>query len=74
MVLSALGEDEAALEVLRRVLQEKPAFEMTYVTLCRIYMQAGQPTDAIQALERLLQINPKNPQGLELLRQLRGGG
>jgi pentatricopeptide repeat protein len=47
---------------------------MTYVTLARIYLKAGQRREGIQVLERLLQRNPKNPLGLELLRQAQAAG
>jgi Tfp pilus assembly protein PilF/peroxiredoxin len=73
LVLSARGQPDAAVDVLRRSLEEAPEFEMTYVTLSRIYLKAGQRREAVQVLERLLQRNPKNPLGLEILRQLGGG-
>jgi hypothetical protein len=47
---------------------------MTYVTLGRLYLKAGQRAAAAQVLERLLQRNPRHPLGLELLRQLRASG
>jgi len=74
LVLSARGQPDAAVDLLRRSLEEAPEFEMTYVTLSRIYLKAGQRREAVQVLERLLQRNPKNPLGLEILRQLGGGG
>ena len=45
-----------------------------YVTLTRLHLAAGQRQEAGQVLERLLQRNPKHPLGLQLLRQLGGGG
>ena len=74
LVLSARGQPDAAVDLLRRSLEEAPEFEMTYVTLSRIHLKAGQRREAVQVLERLLQRNPKNPLGLEMLRQLGGGG
>jgi len=74
LVLAARGDSGGAVTVLQRLLQEEPAFEMTYVTLARIYLKAGQRREGIQVLERLLQRNPKNPLGLELLRQAQGAG
>jgi pentatricopeptide repeat protein len=47
---------------------------MTYVTLARIYLKAGQRREGIQVLERLLQRNPNHPLGLQLLQQLRAEG
>ena len=74
LVLAARGEEAGAVEVLQRLLQENPAFETTYLTLCRIHVEAGRRREGLQALERLLQRNPSHPAGLEMLRQLRGGG
>ncbi|PYQ08567.1 MAG: hypothetical protein DMF82_01225 [Acidobacteria bacterium] len=74
LVLAARGDAPGAVTVLQRLLQEEPAFEMTYVTLARIYLKAGQRREGIQVLERLLQRNPKNPIGLELLRQAQAAG
>jgi predicted Zn-dependent protease len=47
---------------------------MAYVTLSRIYLKAGRREEGLQTLERLLQRNPTSPLGLEMLRQVRGGG
>jgi Tfp pilus assembly protein PilF/peroxiredoxin len=74
LVLAARGDAGAAIGVLQKLLQEEPAFEMTYVTLARIYLKSGQRREGIQVLERLLQRNPKNPLGLELLRQAQAAG
>jgi Tfp pilus assembly protein PilF/peroxiredoxin len=74
MVLSARGQADAAVALLQRSLEEAPEFEMTYVTLSRIHLKAGQRREAVQVLERLLQRNPNNPLGLQILRQLGGGG
>ena len=74
LVLAARGDPDGAVAVLQRLLHEEPAFEMTYVTLARIYLKAGQRREGIQVLERLLQRNPKNPLGLELLRQVQAQG
>jgi predicted Zn-dependent protease len=74
LVLTARGETEKAIEVLRRLLQANPGFEMAYVTLCRIYLKAGQQQEGTQVLEQLLQRNPTHPLGLQLLQQIRAGG
>ena len=60
--------------MLRRLLKENPAFETAYVTLCRIYLKAGQRQKGTQVLERLLQRNPTHPLGLQMLKQIRAGG
>ena len=74
LVLAAKGDAAGATLVLQRLLEVAPEFEPAYVTLSRIYLQAGRRRDAVQVLELLLQRNPKNPAALEMLRQLRGGG
>jgi Tfp pilus assembly protein PilF/peroxiredoxin len=74
LVLSARGERDAAVALLTRTLEQAPEFEMTYVTLSRLYLAGGQRREAGQVLERLLQRNPKHPLGLQILRQLGGGG
>jgi len=74
LVLGAAGDAQGAIAVLQRLLEEAPGFEPAYVTLARIYLQTGRPREGTQVLELLLQRNPKNPAGLEMLRQVRGGG
>ncbi len=73
LVLAARGETAKAIEVLQRLLQANPSFEMGYVTLCRIYLNAGNRQEGTQVLERLLQRNPTHPIGLQLLQQIRAG-
>ena len=72
LVLRARGDAAAAIALLERLLKDNPSFEPAYVTLCRLYMAAGQERQAVQVLERLLQRNPTHPQGLQLLKQLKG--
>jgi Tfp pilus assembly protein PilF len=74
LVLAARGDEPGALAVLQRLLDDNPGFETTYLTLCRIHVEAGRRREGMQALERLLQRNPGHQAGLEMLRQLRGGG
>ena len=71
LVLAARGETDKAIDVLHRLLQANPGFEMGYVTLCRIYLKAGQRQKGTQALEQLLQRNPTHPLGLQLLQGIR---
>jgi tetratricopeptide (TPR) repeat protein len=74
LVLAARGDVEGAIGALQGLLGENPGFEMAYVTLSKIYLKAGRRAEGVQTLERLLQRNPANPLGLEMLRQVRGGG
>jgi Tfp pilus assembly protein PilF/peroxiredoxin len=73
LVLNARGDAASAIALLERLLKDNPGFEPAYVTLCRLFAAAGQPEKGLQVLERLLQRNPTHPQGLQLLKQLRGG-
>ena len=63
-----------AIAVLQRLLQANPSFEAGYVTLCRLYLKAGNRQEATRVLEMLLQRNPTHPAGLQLLQQIRAGG
>jgi len=74
LVLGAAGDAGGAIAVLQRLLEEAPGFEPAYVTLARIYLQTGRRREGTQVLELLLQRNPRNPAGVEMLRQVRGGG
>ena len=73
LVLGAQGDAEGAITVLQKAVQENPVFEMTYVTLSRIYLRTGRRREAVQVLEKLLQRNPGNALGLEVLRQAQAG-
>ena len=46
---------------------------MAYVTLSRVYLEAGQRREGVQVLELLLQRNPKSERGSQMLKQVRGG-
>ena len=74
LVLAAQGDAPGAVTVLQRLIAEAPGFEAAYVTLARLYLQGGRQREALQVLELLLQRNPRHPVGLEMLRQVRGGG
>jgi predicted Zn-dependent protease len=73
MVVAAQGRAPEAVKLLQDSIQEDPGFEASYVTLARIYLDGRRPREATQVLERLLQRNPKNPAGLQILQQLKGG-
>jgi Flp pilus assembly protein TadD/peroxiredoxin len=71
LVRNARGDPAGAVAVLQRLILENPAFEPAYVTLARIYLGAGRRREGTQVLELLLQRNPTNPQGQQLLRQVK---
>jgi predicted Zn-dependent protease len=53
-------------------MQANPEFEMSYVTLSRIYLATGRRREGVQVLERLLQRNPSQPLALQMMRELGG--
>ena len=74
LVLSARGDADKALGVLQKLLAVDPAFEMGYVTMCRIYLKTGHRQEAAQVLEELLRRNPRHPLAQQLQQQIRSGG
>jgi spermidine synthase len=52
------GEVERALNYFHQVLKEKPDHVMAWANLGANYIEAGKYREAIQALERALQLNP----------------
>jgi Tfp pilus assembly protein PilF/peroxiredoxin len=72
MVLGASERAPEAVKLLEQSIKDDPAFESSYLTLAKIHLGARQPREATQALERLLQRNPKNPAALAMLHDLQG--
>jgi tetratricopeptide (TPR) repeat protein len=52
------GEIERAIRYFRQVLKEKPDHVMAWANLGANYMEAGKYPEAIQAIERALQLDP----------------
>jgi Tfp pilus assembly protein PilF/peroxiredoxin len=73
LVLAARGDTASAIALLERFLADNAGFEPAYLTLCRLYLKAGQQREGTQVLERLLQRDPTHAQGLQILQQLRAG-
>lgn len=72
MVLGTSGRAADAIKLLQDSIQDDPAFEGSYLTLCKLHLAAENRRAATQVLERLLQRNPKNPAALALLHELQG--
>src|SRR5204862_487775 len=73
-VLGGPGKTHQPLTVLQRLVKANPGFEMGYVTLCRMSLNAAHRQEAVQILEHLLQRNPPQPAALQLLREIKSGG
>jgi predicted Zn-dependent protease len=72
-VLVARGDVPGAIAVLQQLLEQNPGFEMSYITLARVYLGTGRTREGTQVLERLLQRNPQNPLALQMVQQLKAG-
>jgi CubicO group peptidase (beta-lactamase class C family) len=65
------GQAPAAITVFQRNVQEYPQSWNVYDSLGEGYMDAGQKYLAISNYEKSLQLNPKNENGLQKLKQLK---
>src|SRR5262249_40964605 len=69
-----LGEKKVdeAIKVFQLNVQEYPKHWNCYDSLGEAYMNAGQKDLAIQNYEKSLELNPKNTNGADMLKKLRG--
>lgn len=63
-----LGQGEAAIVASRSAIKADPLLVQPYVVLAKVYAEVGQVSDARQAVENILRIDPK----FSLLAYLRG--
>jgi CubicO group peptidase (beta-lactamase class C family) len=63
---------EEGIKVLQFNVQEYPKRWRAYDSLGEAYMNAGQKDLAIQNYEKSLELNPKNTNGVDMLKKLRG--
>jgi len=70
-VLLQAGRAQDAITVFQRNVQEYPESWNVYDSLGEAYMDAGQKELAIANYDKSLQINPKNQNGAEKLKQLK---
>ncbi|MBI1733673.1 MAG: tetratricopeptide repeat protein [Candidatus Rokubacteria bacterium] len=64
----AAGRATAAVDFLREYVRHDPANASAYLTLGRAYLQAGQVGSAWAAFERVLELNPNDPEASQFLR------
>lgn len=67
IVLNALDEPEAAIEVLRAAIELNPLTAAAYLDLGGAYLETGQIGEALDATERSLLLDEENPHGLRQL-------
>jgi CubicO group peptidase (beta-lactamase class C family) len=68
------GQTADAIAVFQKNVQEYPQSWNVYDSLGEAYEKAGQKDLAIQNYEKSMQLNPKNENGAQHLKQLRGDG
>ncbi len=61
--------DEENITVLERTLQKEPDNISIMLQLSDIYLKTGQNGDAIDMLEKILEIEPSNKEALDKLKQ-----
>jgi len=66
-----LGRFGAGVDVLNRSLLQEGLNPMTLNALGRCYLEAGNPEEALKALEKSLEMNPKQPEIEALVQELR---
>jgi Tfp pilus assembly protein PilF/peroxiredoxin len=71
LVLMTHGAAAPAETALKTALSANPDFEACYVTLAKIYLTTGREREGMQVLQQLLQKNPKNPMGLQMMQEVR---
>lgn len=61
LTLDKLGRTEAAFEVLNETIRKNHSYHRSYGTLADMYLAQNRVSDAIDAMKRELEINPKQP-------------
>lgn len=65
------GQEQDAIAIFQRNIQEYPQSWNVYDSLGEAYMKTGQKDLAIANYEKSLQLNPKNENGVEMLKKLK---
>lgn len=71
MMLRAKKVDDA-IKIFQRNVEEYPNSSNPYDSLGEAYMTAGQKDLAIKNYEKSVELNPKNTNGVEMLKKLKG--
>jgi CubicO group peptidase (beta-lactamase class C family) len=70
-VLLYSGQEQEAITVFQRNVEDYPQSGNVYDSLGEAYMKTGQKELAIQKYEKSLQLDPKNKNAVEMLKKLR---
>src|SRR5260370_33766012 len=70
-MLLSVGKTSDAIVIFRRNVHEYPQSGNVYDSLGEAYMKAGQKELAIQNYEKALQLDPKNQNAIEMLKNLK---
>jgi two-component system chemotaxis response regulator CheY len=62
LTLEQLGKTEAAIELLTETIRKNHSYHRSYGTMADMYLKQNRVSDAIDAMKRELEINPKQPQ------------
>jgi tetratricopeptide (TPR) repeat protein len=64
------GDIDKGIEILNNVIKDNPGLEKAYINLGIAYQENGEVEKAIKTFNRLLEINPDNPEAKFFLDQL----
>ncbi len=67
----AFGYEKEALAALESLLREDDEDQQARAALARLHLNAGRADAAHEQVDRILDVNPKDPQGLALRRDLK---
>jgi tetratricopeptide (TPR) repeat protein len=65
------GQEQDAIAIFKRNVQEYPESSNVYDSLGEAYMKTGQKALAIANYEKSLELNPKNQNGADILKKLK---
>lgn len=65
------GKTDEAIQAFKLEMQDYPKFWNAYDSLGEAYMKAGQRLLAIENYEKSIELNPKNQNGIDMLKKLR---
>ena len=65
------GKTDEAIQVFKLETQDYPKFWNAYDSLGEAYVKAGQKQLAIENYEKSIELNPKNQNGVDMLKKLR---
>jgi CubicO group peptidase (beta-lactamase class C family) len=67
----ASGKTDAAIQAFKLEVEDYPKFWNAYDSLGEAYMKAGENVLAIENYQKSIELNPKNQNGIEMLKKLK---